>query len=108
MASHGSLDVALPWASVTKLVTAYMVLVGVQRGVLALDDAGRAAGLDGPSPAGARGGYRASTTRVISAPGRTRIYSNTGFDALGDAVEAAAGRPFADAHARSGCSIRSG
>ncbi len=32
---------------------------------------------------------------VISPPGRTRIYSNTGFDALAAAVERAAGRSFA-------------
>ncbi len=95
VASHGPLDRALPWASVTKLVTACAVLVGVRRGMLALD-----------APAGPPG----STVRhllahaagygfdggVLAAPGRTRIYSNTGFDALGEALEAAAGRPFAE------------
>ena len=33
---------------------------------------------------------------VLAAPGRTRIYSNTGFDTLGEMLEAAAGRPFAE------------
>lgn len=95
VASYGPLDRALPWASVTKLLTACAVLVGVRRGVLALD-----------APAGPPG----STVRhllahaggsgfdggVLAAPGRTRIYSNTGFDTLGETLEAAAGRPFAE------------
>ena len=32
----------------------------------------------------------------LTTPGRTRIYSNTGFDLLGAALETAAGRPFAE------------
>ena len=39
---------------------------------------------------------------VLAAPGRTRIYSNTGFDTLGEVLEAAAGRPFAELLARVG------
>ena len=95
VASRGPLDRALPWASVTKLVTACVVLEGVRRGVLALD-----------APAGPPG----STVRhllahasgfgfdggVLAAPGRTRIYSNAGFDTLGETLGAAAGRPFAE------------
>jgi CubicO group peptidase (beta-lactamase class C family) len=96
VASRGPLEVALPWASVTKLVTACAVLVGVSRGVLALDDAA------GPTGATVRhllahaGGLPFDGPGSLAAPGRTRIYSNTGFDLLGAALEAAAGRPFAD------------
>ena len=57
--------------------------------------AGRAARLDGPPPAGARGWVRLRRRRP-AAPGRTRIYSNAGFDTLGEVLEAAARRPFAE------------
>ncbi len=96
VASRGALDVALPWASVTKLVTACAVLVGVSRGVLALDDAA------GPTGATVRhllahaGGLPFDGPGSLAAPGRTRIYSNIGFDLLGSALEAASGRPFAE------------
>jgi len=95
VASRGPLGVALPWASVTKLVTAATVLVGVARGVVALDDpAGPPGATVGHLLAHAAGyGFDGG---VLAAPGRSRIYSNTGFDALGAALEAAAGRPFAD------------
>ena len=36
------------------------------------------------------------TQRAQAAPGSKRIYSNVGFDALGEAIGAAAGMPFAD------------
>ncbi len=95
VASRGPLDAPLPWASVTKLVTSMAVLVGVSNGVLALDD-----------PAGPPG----STVRhllahagglgfdggVLAAPGRTRVYSNAGFDVLGEVLASAVGRPFGD------------
>jgi CubicO group peptidase (beta-lactamase class C family) len=96
VAAHGPLDVALPWASVTKLVTACAVLVGVSRGVVALDDPA------GPTGATVRhllahaAGLPFDGPGAITPPGRTRIYSNTGFDLLGAALEGAAGRPFGE------------
>lgn len=95
VASRGPLEAALPWASVTKLVTACAVLVGVSRGVLALDNPA------GPSGSTVRhllahvGGLPFDGPGSLAAPGRTRIYSNTGFDLLGATLEVAAGRPFA-------------
>ena len=96
VASRGRLDVALPWASVTKLVTACAVLAGVARGVIALDDPA------GPTGATIRhllahaGGLPFDGPGSLAPPGRTRIYSNSGFDLLGTALEAAADRPFAE------------
>jgi CubicO group peptidase (beta-lactamase class C family) len=96
VASRGPLYVALPWASVTKLVTACAVLVGASRGVLALDDAA------GPSGSTIRhllahaGGLPFDGPGSLAPPGRTRIYSNTGFDVLGAALETATGRSFAE------------
>ncbi|HYO44801.1 MAG TPA: serine hydrolase domain-containing protein [Candidatus Limnocylindrales bacterium] len=95
IASRGPPDVALPWASLTKLVTACAVLVGVSRGILALDDAA------GPTGATVRhllahAGGNGFDGGVLAPPGRMRIYSNRGFDRLGPALETAAGRPFAE------------
>jgi CubicO group peptidase (beta-lactamase class C family) len=95
VATHGPQDLVLPWASVTKLVTAYAVLSGVRRGVVSLDD-----------PAGPEGstlrhllahasGLAFDTPVALSPPGRTRIYSNAGFDAAAAHLARAAGRPFA-------------
>ncbi|MEX2211677.1 MAG: serine hydrolase domain-containing protein [Gaiellaceae bacterium] len=85
------------WASVTKLLTAYALLVALEEGAVDLDD-----------PAGPPG----STVRHLAAhasglpfegdgppiarPGQRRIYSNPGFEALAAAVASAAGIPFAD------------
>jgi len=95
VASHGPLDVPLPWASVTKLLTATAVLAGVQRGVLALDDAAGPPGATVRHLLAHAGGYGFDGPAVISPPGRSRIYSNAGFEVLADTLAAAAGRPFA-------------
>jgi CubicO group peptidase (beta-lactamase class C family) len=94
VAARGPLDVALPWASVTKLVTACAVLVGVSRGVIALDDPAGPAGATVRHLLAHAGGLPFDGPGTITPPGRTRIYSNTGFDLLGAALEGAAERPF--------------
>jgi CubicO group peptidase (beta-lactamase class C family) len=95
VASHGPLDRALPWASVTKLATACAVLVGVHRGVLALDTPAGPPGSTVRHVLAHAGGY-GFDGGILAAPGRTRIYSNAGFDTLGATLEAAAGRPVPD------------
>jgi CubicO group peptidase (beta-lactamase class C family) len=95
VASRGPLDVPLPWASVTKLVTACAVLAGVSRGVLGLDDPAGPAGATVRHLLAHAGGLPFDGPGSIAPPARTRIYSNTGFDLLGAALEAADGRPFA-------------
>jgi CubicO group peptidase (beta-lactamase class C family) len=83
----------LAWASVTKLATALAVLVAVEEGTVALD-----------APAGPEG----STVRhvlahasglgpdgsVLAAPATRRIYTNAGYELLGDLVASASGLPF--------------
>jgi CubicO group peptidase (beta-lactamase class C family) len=94
--SHGPTDRAFRLASVSKLLSAYAVLVAVEEGAVDLD-----------SPAGPPGstvrhllahasGLAFDQPRVVAPPATRRIYSNAGFDALGAAIEAAAGMPFAD------------
>ncbi len=80
-------------ASVTKLLSAYAALVAVEEGTLDLDE-----------PAGPPGSTvrhllaHASglgfDTGVLVAPERKRIYSNTGFEELGDHLAGRAGMPF--------------
>jgi CubicO group peptidase (beta-lactamase class C family) len=95
VASRGPQDRVLPWASVTKLVTACVALVGVRRGMLALDDAAGPPGSTVRHLLAHAGGY-GFDGGVLAVPGRTRIYSNAGFDALGRVLEDAARRPFAE------------
>lgn len=94
VAAHGPQGLVLPWASVSKPVTAYAVLAGVRRGVVSLDDS---AGPDGSTLRhllAHASGYAFDAAVAISAPGRTRIYSNAGFDAAAAHLARAAGRTF--------------
>jgi CubicO group peptidase (beta-lactamase class C family) len=92
--SHGDPDGPFPWASITKLATALAVQSVVEEGLVDLDE--RA----GPPEATVRhllahaSGLPFEGSTVIARPGTRRIYSNAGFDALGELVAARAGRPF--------------
>lgn len=83
------------WASVTKLVTAYAVLRGVECGDIALDEP------FGPSGATVRhllahaSGLGPEGSTPLSGPERTRIYSNAGYDLLGALLEERSGQPIA-------------
>jgi CubicO group peptidase (beta-lactamase class C family) len=95
--SAGSGPVHHPFhiASVTKLLTAWATLIACEEGIVHLDQ-----------PVGQRdctlrhllshaGGYSFDGERPIAAPGRRRIYSNTGVELAAQAVATAAGMPFA-------------
>jgi CubicO group peptidase (beta-lactamase class C family) len=94
--THGDGERPFRWASVTKVFTGAAVLVAAEEGILDLDE-----------PAGPKGstvrhllahasGLPFEGTVPIGRPGERRIYSNAGFDALGDLVAARAEMPFAD------------
>jgi CubicO group peptidase (beta-lactamase class C family) len=92
-ATAGPIDEPVPWASVTKLLTALAVLVAVEEGTVGLDDAA------GPRGATLRhllahAGGLGPDGAVLAPPGTRRIYSNAGYDVLGDVVADAAGLPF--------------
>jgi len=93
LASTGPLDEALPLASVTKLLTATAVLVAVEEETLSLDDPAGPKGstvahlLAHASGLGSDGGRLAQV-------GRKRIYSNAGFEVLGELLAARSGMPF--------------
>lgn len=89
----GDPDDVFPLASVTKPIVAWSALVAVEQGVLDLD-----------VPAGPEGstvrhllahasGVPAAQGAPIAAPATRRIYSNYGFDLLGEAVERATSTP---------------
>ncbi|UYM04262.1 serine hydrolase domain-containing protein [Solicola gregarius] len=94
--TRGDADRVYELASVTKLLTAYAMLVALEEGAFELDDpAGppgatirhllaHASGLDFDSP------------EVRAAPGDRRIYSNTGFEALARTLTERSEIEFAD------------
>jgi CubicO group peptidase (beta-lactamase class C family) len=96
LGSHGPTDREFPLASVTKLLSAYAVLTAIEEGALDWDDPA------GPSGATVRhliahsSGLAFDSDRVQAPPGQRRIYSNTGFTVLADAVHRATGITFAD------------
>ncbi|MGE3621007.1 MAG: serine hydrolase domain-containing protein [Acidimicrobiia bacterium] len=91
----GEVDRTFELASVTKLLTAAAVLVAVQEEVVALDDPAGPAGSTVAHLLAHASGLAPEGRDPMAAPGTRRIYSNAGFDLLGELVEAAAGMPFA-------------
>jgi CubicO group peptidase (beta-lactamase class C family) len=94
--SYGPTSQRLPLASVTKPLAAYAVLVAYEEGAIELDEPA------GPEGATVRhllahsSGLALDEQRALSAPGTRRVYSNAGFEALGDHVAKATEIPFAD------------
>lgn len=96
VAVHGPVDRPFPLASVTKPLAALACLVAVEEGAVELD-----------SPAGPPGGtvrhllahasgLATDWPEVVSPPGTRRIYSNAGFEMLGDHLTEQTGMGFAE------------
>jgi CubicO group peptidase (beta-lactamase class C family) len=96
LASRGARDVTLAWASISKPFAALATLIAAEEGVIDLDDPA------GPEGATIRhllshaSGLPFKGVKPIAPPGRRRIYSNTGIEALASALEGAAEMPFGD------------
>ncbi len=94
IAQHGDADHRFRWASVTKLATAIAVLSAFDDAVLDLDEPA------GPSGSTVRhllahaSGLPFDGDHVLARPGTRRIYSNAGFDLLGELLAERSGRPF--------------
>ncbi len=94
VARHGPPDRSMRWASITKMLTAYVVLIAERRGLVGLDDPAGPPGATVRHLLAHASGLPFDDPVPVSPPERTRIYSNTGFDTLASVVSAAAGRPF--------------
>jgi len=93
-ASGPSVD--LPWASVTKMLTALVVLDAVQEGLLDLDEPAGPPGSTVRHLLAHASGLSPDGDRALAAPARYRIYSNGGFELLAEVLARRAGVPFAD------------
>ena len=94
-AQHGDVGRVFEWASVTKLATAVAVLVACEEGIVDLDEAAGPPGATLRHLLAHASGLAFDEPATISAPGRRRIYSNTGFEVAAALVAERAEMPFA-------------
>lgn len=85
-----------PLASVTKPLVGLAALIAVEEGALGLDDPAGPPGSTVRHLLAHASGLAMSTADVLARPGTRRIYSNTGFEVLGRALESATGIAVAD------------
>jgi CubicO group peptidase (beta-lactamase class C family) len=91
----GDRDWSTPLASVTKPLVAHACLVAVEEGTLALDQPAGPPGSTVRHLLAHASGLPFEGATPLAAPGTRRIYSNTGFEVLGEALAAASGLPVA-------------
>lgn len=94
VADRGDVEIALPWASVTKLATALAVLVAVARGRLGLDDPAGPPGSTVRHLLAHASGMEFDQPIARTGPATKRIYSNSGYEALAAAVAGRVGHGF--------------
>ena len=96
IATYGPRDVDFRWASVTKPAVALATLVAAEEGTIDLDEAAGPRGSTVRHLLAHASGLPFEGETPIARPGRRRIYSNTGFEQLADALARAAEMPFED------------
>ncbi|MBD0739658.1 serine hydrolase domain-containing protein [Streptomyces sp. CBMA29] len=94
--SHGPTGQRFRLASVTKPLTAYAALVAYEEGVFELDDPAGPEGSTVRHLLAHASGLAFDEDRVTAPPGTRRLYSNAGFDVLGERLAKATGIPFAE------------
>jgi len=82
------------WASITKLATALATLVAVEEETIDLDEPAGPPGATVRHLLAHASGLAFDDDRVLMPPGRARIYSNAGFEALARALAERAAMPF--------------
>ena len=82
------------WASVTKLCTALAVLVAVEEGTVALSDPAGPPGATVAHLLAHASGLAPDRREPIAPPATRRIYSNAGYEVLGDLLSERASMPF--------------
>ncbi len=85
---------AFPWASVTKLCTALSVLVGVEEGLVTLDEPAGPVGSTVAHLLAHASGLAPDDDRVLVPPATRRIYSNHAYRELGALIESRAEMSF--------------
>jgi CubicO group peptidase (beta-lactamase class C family) len=96
VATHGPNGAALPWASVTKLLTGLAILVALEEGTVDLDEPAGPPGSTLRHLLSHASGLQTDGEKSIAEPGRRRIYSNTGIELAAHLLEERAEMPFAD------------
>jgi CubicO group peptidase (beta-lactamase class C family) len=91
---HGDEAHEFAWASVTKLVTALAALVALEEGIVELEDEAGPPGSTIRHLLAHASGLPTEGELPIARPGERRIYSNTGFELLAQAIAARAEMPF--------------
>jgi CubicO group peptidase (beta-lactamase class C family) len=94
--THGPADTALPWASVTKLLTGVAILVALEEGTVDLDEPAGPPGATLRHLLAHASGLPVDGGQPIAEPGRRRVYSNTGIELAAQLLEQRAEMPFAD------------
>ena len=94
--TYGAQDKVFPLASVTKPLVALSVLVAVEEGALGLDDPVGPPGSTVRHLLSHASGIAPDKDIAVAKPGTRRIYSNAGFDLLGDHLAAVTGIACAD------------
>lgn len=95
LATHGDLDRRSRWASLTKLATAVAILTAVDDGSIDLDEPAGPPGATVRHLLAHASGLPFDGDSAITRVESRRVYSNTGFDLLGDLLAERDGRPFA-------------
>jgi CubicO group peptidase (beta-lactamase class C family) len=95
LGSRGPAERPFRWASVTKLLTATAVLVAAEEGSLQLEEPAGPPGATVRHLLAHASGLPLDGETPVAKPGVRRIYSNTGFEVLGDLVASRAETPFA-------------
>jgi CubicO group peptidase (beta-lactamase class C family) len=96
VATHGPVDVELPWASVTKLLTGLALLVALEEGTVDLDEPAGPPGSTLRHLLSHASGLPVDGGQPLTEPGRRRIYSNSGIELAARLLEQRAEMPFPD------------
>jgi CubicO group peptidase (beta-lactamase class C family) len=91
---HGSTTDEFRWASISKMATALACLVAAEEGVLDLDEDAGPPGSTVRHLLAHASGLPFDASSPIAKPGERRIYSEYGFQVLGDVLAARAEMPF--------------
>jgi CubicO group peptidase (beta-lactamase class C family) len=95
LAQHGDPDRRFRWASITKLATAIAILSAVDDGLVDLDEPAGPPGSTVRHLLAHASGLPFEGEAILAKPGTRRIYSNPGFDVLGELLAERSGRSFA-------------